>query len=103
MAPQVYVFKHVVPSWNCLGRIKLCGLVGGSVLLGIQCEVLKVFAISHYLLSASWLLFQDISSHLLLQCHPCLPASILFHHDGHKLILWNSFFYNWVTEYYHSN
>jgi hypothetical protein len=27
--------------WNCLGRIRRCGLVGGGVVLGVSLEVPK--------------------------------------------------------------
>ena len=36
----MYLFECQVPSWwNCLGRIRGCGLVGGGVSLGVGFEV----------------------------------------------------------------
>jgi hypothetical protein len=34
------MFEYLVPSWwDCLGRIRRCGLLGGGVLLGVGFEV----------------------------------------------------------------
>jgi hypothetical protein len=41
------MFESLVPSWyNSLGRIKRCGLTGGSVSLGIRPEVSKAHTVS---------------------------------------------------------
>ena len=36
------MFGCLVPTWwNCLGRIRRCGFIGGGMLLGIDFEVSK--------------------------------------------------------------
>ena len=42
--PQAHVFECLVPGYyNCLERIKRCGLAGGDVSLGVGLEVLKAY------------------------------------------------------------
>lgn len=62
--------------WNCLGRMRKCGLVGGSVSLGTDFEVSKALTISAL---SPVLVHPDGSSQLLLQHHVCLPAVALCH------------------------
>jgi hypothetical protein len=50
------MFECLVPSWwNCLGRIRRCGLFGGGVSLGVIFEVSRVLCDSQLSLSASCL------------------------------------------------
>jgi hypothetical protein len=86
MTPIVHIFECLVGSWNCLGRIRRRGLVGGGVSLGMGFEVLKAHAISSELSDtlASYLGIRYMFSAtaptpwITSCCHtPC--------HDGHGL------------------
>jgi hypothetical protein len=65
----------LVPSlWNYLGRIRRCGLTRRNVSLGADVRLQTACA---QCALCSLFVDQDVSSHPLLQCHTCLPVSIL--------------------------
>lgn len=69
------MFEHLVSSWwNCLGKIRRCGLVGIGV--GRGCEVSKAHAIPSYH-SLPVHTDQDVSCQLVLQYHACQPAAVM--------------------------
>ena len=95
MAPMAHRFECLGHSgWNCLGRIRRCGLAGGGVSLTVSFEVSKAMPTPHLFPShnsqwALWVLLEDkdASSQLWLRCSACLvPHST---HDGHWFTLWN--------------
>lgn len=72
-----------VPSWwNCLGKIRCCGLIGGEVaLLGDVChwdfEILKAYAGPDLTLFLPPACGSGCNLSLLPQCHACLPFASL--------------------------
>ena len=64
--------------WNCLQRVRRCGLVGRGESLGVDSEVAEahVIPISAFLLSLL-LMDQDVSFQLLLQHGAGFPAAML--------------------------
>ena len=74
----------VVHSWNCLGRIKRCDLVGGGVALEV---VSKAHMIPSLLSLPPVCLKYELSATALVLCLPAgCHASC---HDGHELTLRN--------------
>ena len=108
--PYILMFECFVSScWNCLGRIRRCGLIVGGVLLEVGSLLEEVWrgwrrgvtggghgcfkslgGIPVGFLSAFWLLSQNISTQLPLYCHTHLPACHQApYHDSNRLIFWN--------------
>lgn len=76
--PLAHIFECLVHSWwNCLERMRRCGLVGRGMSLAASLEVSQIDAILVSSLSDLWLLSQHVSSQLLLSHHAGLSAAML--------------------------
>jgi hypothetical protein len=72
MAVVPHRFKYsVLSGWNCLGRIRKCGLARGGVPLGVLIEILKKLTISP---SSEHILWIEMWT---LSCSFTLPLQIL--------------------------
>lgn len=84
-----YVLQYVVPTWwNCLGRIKKYGLIGGGVPLGVGLGVSRPMPFqvcSRLPFCGSKCEFSAVAP---ASCLPCLLSCSLPVGDGH-LTLWN--------------
>jgi hypothetical protein len=40
--PYIHICEYLIPNWwNCLGRLRRCGLAGGGVSLGVNFEITR--------------------------------------------------------------